>query len=271
MGSCTVARPLGCTALRPLQRPALQVNRNINYTSEGAGVVERVCMACRWRPTCTGAAGPDSAPPCPPQTPHPAHSLLFLPQTSAPTPAPSAPSGARPGGAARALWPAHGVHGKVQGCRLDSPAWRLALVPTLLIPTPCSKGKAAEALRGAPYLLTLEEVARRTAEAWDRGAAEVCMQGGIHPEFTGDTYLRLLGAAKSAAPDIHVHAFRCVAGHGGRAQGRRPGALLPVELFTCRPTCSPLEISQGASTLGWPLHRYLAALRDAGGCGGLGR
>ena len=48
-----------------------------------------------------------------------------------------------------------------------------------------SKGKLAEDLRGAPYLLPLAEVARRTAEAWDRGASEVCMQGGIHPDFTG--------------------------------------------------------------------------------------
>lgn len=45
-------------------------------------------------------------------------------------------------------------------------------------------------MRGAPYLLGLEEVARRTAEAWERGATEVCMQGGIHPDFTGETYLR---------------------------------------------------------------------------------
>ena len=48
-----------------------------------------------------------------------------------------------------------------------------------------SKGRAAEALRGAPYLLPLAEVTRRAAEAWDRGATEVCMQGGIHPDFTG--------------------------------------------------------------------------------------
>jgi FO synthase len=59
-------------------------------------------------------------------------------------------------------------------------------------------------------------------------------QGGIHPDFTGHTYLRLLAAAKGAAPHIHVHAF------------------------------SPLEVQQGAATLGWPLPRYLAALRDAG-------
>ena len=99
---------------------------------------------------------------------------------------------------------------------------------------PCSKGKTAEALRGPAYLLGEAEVARRTAEAWDRGATEVCMQGGIHPDFTGDTYLRLLAAAKGAAPGIHVHAF------------------------------SPLEVSHGAGSLGWGLPRYLAALRDAG-------
>lgn len=48
-----------------------------------------------------------------------------------------------------------------------------------------SKGRLAEDLRGAPYLLPLEEISRRTAEAWERGASEVCMQGGIHPDFTG--------------------------------------------------------------------------------------
>ncbi|GAB4814256.1 hypothetical protein N2152v2_001302 [Parachlorella kessleri] len=97
-----------------------------------------------------------------------------------------------------------------------------------------SKGKAAEELRGAPYLLPLEEISRRAAEAWERGATEVCMQGGIHPDFTGETYLRILDAAKSAAPGLHVHAF------------------------------SPLEVWQGAATLGWPLRRYLQALKDAG-------
>ena len=74
-----------------------------------------------------------------------------------------------------------------------------------------SKGKqndaAGDALRGAPYLLDLEEVRRRVAEAWARGATEVCMQGGIHPEFTGETYLSLLRAAKRGAPGMHVHAF----------------------------------------------------------------
>ena len=163
-----------------------------------------------------------------------------------------------------------------------------------------SKGKIAEDLRGPSYLLSMAEVTRRTAEAWDRGATEVCMQGGIHPDFTGtcrkyvqvqqlhlnstqqdlsstnscsgaevvscralktlcarhtrpshygkhleqghaealpdtgDTYLRILEAAKAGAADIHVHAF------------------------------SPLEVSQGAATLGSPVSSYLASLRSAG-------
>jgi FO synthase len=97
-----------------------------------------------------------------------------------------------------------------------------------------SKGKTAETLRGAPYDLALEEVARRAAEAWARGATEVCMQGGIHPAYTGETYLELLRAVKAAAPRLHVHAF------------------------------SPLEVTHGAQTLGLPVPRFLERLRDAG-------
>jgi len=97
-----------------------------------------------------------------------------------------------------------------------------------------SKGRSSESLRGAPYVLELAEIARRTAEAWQRGATEVCMQGGIHPQFTGDTYLRILAAAHEAAPGIHLHAF------------------------------SPLEVTHGARTLGLPLGAYLRRLRDAG-------
>ncbi|HVS13882.1 MAG TPA: 5-amino-6-(D-ribitylamino)uracil--L-tyrosine 4-hydroxyphenyl transferase CofH [Thermoanaerobaculia bacterium] len=97
-----------------------------------------------------------------------------------------------------------------------------------------SKGKLSENLRGKPYDLELEEIARRVREAWDRGATEVCMQGGIHPDYTGDTYLAIVRAVKEAAPDIHVHAF------------------------------SPLEIWQGAATLGLPLAEYLARLEVAG-------
>jgi len=97
-----------------------------------------------------------------------------------------------------------------------------------------SKGKMSEQLRGKPYDLALEEVARRASEAWDRGATEVCMQGGINPHYTGKTYLELLRAVKAKVPGMHVHAF------------------------------SPLEISQGAATLGITVRRFLEMLRDAG-------
>lgn len=97
-----------------------------------------------------------------------------------------------------------------------------------------SKGRVADGLRGAPYVLDLDEIARRTAEAWDRGATEVCLQGGIHPAFDGRTYRDILAAARSGAPAIHVHAF------------------------------SPLEIWHGARSEGRPVADYLAGLRDAG-------
>lgn len=92
----------------------------------------------------------------------------------------------------------------------------------------------AEEARDAAYLLPLDEIQRRVAEAWDRGATEVCLQGGIHPEFTGDTYLRILQACKEAVPDIHVHAF------------------------------SPLEVLHGAQSLGLPIQSFLQRLKDAG-------
>jgi FO synthase len=97
-----------------------------------------------------------------------------------------------------------------------------------------SKGKRSEELRGLPYDLSIEEIQRRTREAWACGATEVCMQGGIHPGYTGETYLRILQGVKEAVPEIHVHAF------------------------------SPLEISQGASTLGLSVERYLRKLSAAG-------
>jgi FO synthase len=97
-----------------------------------------------------------------------------------------------------------------------------------------SKGTPARGLRGPAYDLPLAEIARRTREAWQRGATEVCMQGGIHPSYTGDTYLALLQAAKRAVPEMHVHAF------------------------------SPLEIAHGAASLGLDLATYLGRLRDAG-------
>jgi FO synthase len=97
-----------------------------------------------------------------------------------------------------------------------------------------SKGRTAETLRGQPYDLALEEVARRVTEAWARGATEVCMQGGIHPAYTGDTYVALLRAVKRAEPRMHVHAF------------------------------SPLEVTHGARTLGVSIAAFLARLRDEG-------
>ena len=97
-----------------------------------------------------------------------------------------------------------------------------------------AKGKGSEDLRGKPYDLPLEEIRRRVREAWDRGATEVCMQGGIHPAYTGATYLEICRAVKAEAPGMHVHAF------------------------------SPLEVWQGAKTLGLPLAEYLAQLKHAG-------
>ncbi len=97
-----------------------------------------------------------------------------------------------------------------------------------------SKGKLSENLRGRPYDLSHEEIQRRTEEAWARGATEVCMQGGIHPEYTGDTYIGILKAVKAAVPDMHIHAF------------------------------SPLEVWQGAATLELDLETYLTKLKQSG-------
>jgi FO synthase len=97
-----------------------------------------------------------------------------------------------------------------------------------------SKGRHARSLRGAPYDLPLAEISRRVREAWVRGATEVCMQGGIHPEYTGATYLSIVRAAKQAAPGIHVHAF------------------------------TPLEVTHGAATLGMTVEGFLRELMAAG-------
>ena len=96
-----------------------------------------------------------------------------------------------------------------------------------------SKG-STKAERGPAYRLDLEEVGRRAAEAVERGATEVCLQGGIHPDYDGNTYLDVLRAVREAAPSIHIHAF------------------------------SPLEVTHGASTLGLPLEDYLGRLKRAG-------
>src|SRR5205823_11787652 len=97
-----------------------------------------------------------------------------------------------------------------------------------------SKGKLAANLRGRPYLVPVDEIVRRCREAWDRGAVEVCLQGGIHPAFTGDFYVEVCEAIKRELPDLHIHAF------------------------------SALEVWQGAATLGLPLRTYLERLREAG-------
>jgi FO synthase len=97
-----------------------------------------------------------------------------------------------------------------------------------------SKGKLSENLRGRPYDISAEELAQRCSEAWQRGATEVCLQGGIHPDYTGQTYLDILETVRSAAPGLHIHAF------------------------------SPLEVWQGAQTMGVALDEFLRRLRDAG-------
>jgi FO synthase len=97
-----------------------------------------------------------------------------------------------------------------------------------------SKGRSAKSLRGPAYDLGLDEIAARAVEAAAAGATEVCLQGGIHPHYTGQTYLSIVQAVKSAVPGIHVHAF------------------------------SPLEVMHGAKTLGLPVRTFLQQLRDAG-------
>ncbi len=70
-----------------------------------------------------------------------------------------------------------------------------------------SKGPLSLNLRGKPYLLDREEIQRRVLEAVDCGATEVCLQGGIHPDFDGDYYRNVVRDVKAVAPDIHVHGF----------------------------------------------------------------
>ncbi|MDQ3769951.1 MAG: 5-amino-6-(D-ribitylamino)uracil--L-tyrosine 4-hydroxyphenyl transferase CofH, partial [Actinomycetota bacterium] len=97
-----------------------------------------------------------------------------------------------------------------------------------------AKGPLSLNLRGRPYLLSEEEIARRAVEAWDAGATEVCLQGGIHPAFDGDFYERVCHAVKEAVPGIHVHGF------------------------------TALEVTEGARRLGEPLEGYLRRLMAAG-------
>ncbi len=97
-----------------------------------------------------------------------------------------------------------------------------------------SKGPLSLNLRGTPYLLTLDDIAARASEAWDKGATEVTLQGGIHPDFDGDYYIDVARAVKDAVPQMHIHGF------------------------------TALEVTEGAKRLGEPLHQYILRLKDAG-------
>ena len=97
-----------------------------------------------------------------------------------------------------------------------------------------SKGKSMNRTRDPAYDLNSDEIGRRTSEAWARGATEVCMQGGIHPDYTGETYLAIVRAVKAAIPAMHVHAF------------------------------SPLEIKHGAKSLDVSVAEFLNRLHDEG-------
>jgi FO synthase len=97
-----------------------------------------------------------------------------------------------------------------------------------------SKGRHNLGHRDKPYDLDVAEISRRTVEARRRGATEVCLQGGIRPGYTGETYLGIVAAVKAAVPEMHVHAF------------------------------SPLEIWHGATSLGLSLKDYLSRLQAAG-------
>jgi FO synthase len=97
-----------------------------------------------------------------------------------------------------------------------------------------SKGPRSLNLREEPYLIPLEGIVGLAEEAWQRGATEVTLQGGIHPQFTGDFYARVVEGIKARLPDMHIHGF------------------------------TPLEIWQGAETLGVSVRDFLCRLRDAG-------
>jgi FO synthase len=97
-----------------------------------------------------------------------------------------------------------------------------------------SKGPLSLNLRGAPYLLDLDEITRRVAEAEAEGATEVCLQGGIHPDFDGDYYVHVLGAVRAASERIHIHGF------------------------------TALEVTEGARRSEVPLAEYLVRLKEAG-------
>ncbi|HLF61795.1 MAG TPA: 5-amino-6-(D-ribitylamino)uracil--L-tyrosine 4-hydroxyphenyl transferase CofH [Acidimicrobiia bacterium] len=97
-----------------------------------------------------------------------------------------------------------------------------------------SKGPKSLNLRGEPYLMGVEEIVGNAREAWARGATEVTLQGGIHPDFTGNFYVDVVRSIKAELPDMHIHGF------------------------------TPLEVWQGAQTLGIPVRRFLEELKEVG-------
>ncbi len=97
-----------------------------------------------------------------------------------------------------------------------------------------SKGPKSLNLKEKPYNLEPQEVVKRSVEAFNDGASEVCLQGGIHPEYTGKFYLELVKQIKKEVPDLHIHGF------------------------------TPLEIWQGADTINLSVEDYLTLLKDAG-------
>lgn len=97
-----------------------------------------------------------------------------------------------------------------------------------------SKGPLSLNLRGKPYLLSDSEISERVIEAAELGATEVCLQGGIHPDFDGDYYVHVAELVKRVQPDIHIHGF------------------------------TALEVLEGSRRLSVPLVDYLIRLREAG-------
>ena len=97
-----------------------------------------------------------------------------------------------------------------------------------------SKGPNSLNLKEKPYSIDIPEIVDRSVEAYEMGASEVCLQGGIHPEYTGEFYMSMIQEIKNAVPDLHIHGF------------------------------TPLEIWQGAETINTPVEEYLEILRDAG-------
>ena len=97
-----------------------------------------------------------------------------------------------------------------------------------------SKGPKSLNLKEKPYNLEPQEVVKRSVEAFNDGASEVCLQGGIHPEYTGKFYLEIVKQIKKEVPDLHIHGF------------------------------TPLEIWQGAETINLSIEDYLILLKDAG-------